>query len=488
METFVVNVTLQESGEMLVKHNITTESMPDNGSSFNPLQADLLPAFKNVIIILYVLVIVVALIGNGSVIYLVLSQRQMRNVTNYFIASLATSDAFMALVCIPITFITNVLVDSWPFPAWMCPFGTYVQIVVVFQNAYTLIAISLERYVAIMYPFKRRLTIRQCCLIIILTWFMSFGTPLPTAVVSKLEEFPTKDVNVSEIRCYEVWPTEKQLFTYSMTIMVLQYFVPLAVLTYTYLRIVIVVWLKDTPPHGRMGTSSMRPVLQHQDSVPAMDASTGQCVDPRKRIIKMMMTVVGIYGVCWLPIHLITILGDTNPDIWTNPAMRYVWVSAHWLAMSSCMYNPIIYWWMSEKFRCGFQFLLDKIKYMCCKRGRDHLRTMNGWRAPFNNSSFTQGNDFQSRHRGSYAGVKAEGRERNNYETMRANEAPPVVRNEVLTTAPGRGGGENGLSLQCSVGTEHRETIPLRMTADRIDCSVGCEDGSVSDEVLPVNV
>ncbi|KAL8620452.1 hypothetical protein ACOMHN_065681 [Nucella lapillus] len=284
METFLVNVTFQESKEAVSEYNLTTEALPDddNGSSFIPLQVDLMPAFKNVSTILYILVIVVALLGNGSVIYLVLSQRQMRNVTNYFIASLATSDASMALVCIPTTFITAVLVDSWPFPAWMCSFGPYFQAVVVFQNAYTLIAISLERYVAIMYPFKRRLSVRQCYFIIVLTWFMSFGTPLPTAVVSKLEEFPTKDPNVSEIRCYEMWPEDQQLFTYSMTIMVLQYFVPLAVLTYTYIRIVIVVWLKDTPPHGQMGTSGSRPAYTQQDSVPGMES--GKYVDPRKRV------------------------------------------------------------------------------------------------------------------------------------------------------------------------------------------------------------
>nr|KAG5713350.1 hypothetical protein BaRGS_024898 [Batillaria attramentaria] len=87
----------------------------------------------------------------------------------------------------------------------------------------------------------------------------------------------------------------------------------------------------------------------------------------------MMITVVGIYAVCWLPLHVITILGDTKPQIWNYPSTRYVWVSTHWLAMSACVYNPIIYWWMSEKFRQGYKSVLRTIKIYCCVRGRDRV-------------------------------------------------------------------------------------------------------------------
>ncbi|KAL8620449.1 hypothetical protein ACOMHN_065678 [Nucella lapillus] len=210
----------------------------------------------------------------------------------------------------------------------------------------------------------------------------------------------------------------------------------------------------------------------------------------------MMMTVVGIYGVCWLPIHLITILGDTNPDIWLNPAMRYVWVSAHWLAMSSCMYNPFIYWWMSDKFRHGYRFLLASIKYRCCKTGRDHLRSNNGWGVPFNNSTFSRGYDFQSRRRSSYAGVGSGGgggrgggaREKCTYETIVLKESTNAVRNEVVGRPEGRERQENGLVPHCSLQLDHKETTPLRDCLDRPEDGPDSGDVDLSEEVLPVHV
>ena len=33
-----------------------------------------------------------------------------------------------------------------------------------------------------------------------------------------------------------------------------------------------------------------------------------------------------------------------------------MWIACHWLAMSNCCYNPIVYCWMNEKFRAGFRY------------------------------------------------------------------------------------------------------------------------------------
>ncbi|GIY70811.1 RYamide receptor [Caerostris extrusa] len=70
----------------------------------------------------------------------------------------------------------------------MCIVVSYAQAVSVFISAYTLVAISFDRYIAILYPLRPRMTKLQAKLIIVLVWFVALLTPLPTAIMSKLEQ------------------------------------------------------------------------------------------------------------------------------------------------------------------------------------------------------------------------------------------------------------------------------------------------------------
>lgn|SRR6218665_549205 len=76
------------------------------------------------------------------------------------------------------------------------------------------------------------------------------------------------------------------------------------------------------------------------------------------QMVKMMITVVVIYALCWLPLHCITLVGDTHPSVWQFPHIQTIWIACHWLAMSNCCYNPIVYFWMNAKFRHGFRHAL----------------------------------------------------------------------------------------------------------------------------------
>lgn len=47
----------------------------------------------------------------------------------------------------------------------------------------------------------------------------------------------------------------------------------------------------------------------------------------------------------------------------------YVWFIFHWLAMSHCCYNPVIYCYMNARFRIGFLqilYFIPGIRRCCC--------------------------------------------------------------------------------------------------------------------------
>ena len=205
--------------------------------------------FVNVILLcLYSVLFFIAVGGNLLVLLVVLGQRRMRTVTNFFLLNLAIGDIAKALICIPFTFVVNVLVPYWPFGSFMCPFVLYMQTVVVFVSAFTLVAMSIDRYMAILHPLRQKLTLKQLIVTIIIVWTLALAVPLPTAFKSHLmNPYWNSSEECNLEMCIEDMGSKELKHAYTMTIMCLQYFVPLTVLMYTYSRIGYVIWIKTTP-------------------------------------------------------------------------------------------------------------------------------------------------------------------------------------------------------------------------------------------------
>lgn len=58
-----------------------------------------------------------------------------------------------------------------------------------------------------------------------------------------------------------------------------------------------------------------------------------------------------------------------NTELTHWEAIIYVWFIFHWLAMSHCCYNPIIYCYMNARFRIGFLqilYFVPGIRRCCC--------------------------------------------------------------------------------------------------------------------------
>ncbi|XP_076361629.1 RYamide receptor-like [Tachypleus tridentatus] len=307
--------------------------------------------------IMYTAICFAAIGGNGIVCYIVLADQHMRTVTNFFIVNLAVGDLLMAVLCIPFTFVVNLILHRWPFGTTLCIVVTYAQAVSVFISAYTMIAISIDKYIAIIKPLRPRMTKLQAKLLIFLVWMVAIITPLPTAVVSRL--VTTKDSD--DYHCTEVWDPPAQRYYYGMALMTLQYFLPLLVLIFTYTRIAIVVWGKRTPGEAEDGRDQR------------MAAS-------KRKMVKMMIMVVTVFTFCWLPLNTLIVISDQDQTIWSYEHIQYIWFICHWLAMSHASYNPIIYCWMNSKFRNGFRqifcLLFPSVRSSRVRhyRGRKNLR------------------------------------------------------------------------------------------------------------------
>ncbi|KAA0186015.1 hypothetical protein HAZT_HAZT011687 [Hyalella azteca] len=105
-----------------------------------------------------------------------------------FLSNLAVSDFLMVILCVPATFVSQVVVQHWPFGHAACVAVSYSQAVSVFVSAYSLVAISLDRYMAIIYPLRlpSGLGRHQAWVVIAIVWLMALLTCVPVAVHSDL--------------------------------------------------------------------------------------------------------------------------------------------------------------------------------------------------------------------------------------------------------------------------------------------------------------
>lgn len=87
----------------------------------------------------------------------------------------------------------------------------------------------------------------------------------------------------------------------------------------------------------------------------------------KKRLLKMMVCMVVIFGLCWLPVNALNILRDTAlMDL--EHYFVIVFLCAHLCSMSATMWNPILYAWMNDNFRREFKAVLP------CFNATDRLR------------------------------------------------------------------------------------------------------------------
>ncbi|XP_062539678.1 RYamide receptor-like [Armigeres subalbatus] len=299
--------------------------------------------FQILICLAYSAIFLVSVVGNVAVFLVVHSLPRMNTVTNLFIANLALGDMLMAIFCIPFSFVSIFVLQYWPFGAIICRVVNYSQAISVLVSAYTMIAISADRYLAIMWPLKPRVTKRLARIIIVLVWAGALATAAPIPVFSTLIQ-PTEFYDQCDLSiCTEVWPDDHSDHSYSITLMTLQFVAPLIVLIVTYVQIAYKVWAK-TPPG---------------ESVKQRDQ---RILHSKRKMIKMMITVVAVFTVCWLPFNIFMLV-PLDPD-WRP--LPYLWFAFHWLAMSHSCYNPIIYCYMNVKFRQGFRRLWEVIRRNCC--------------------------------------------------------------------------------------------------------------------------
>ncbi|CAG7828248.1 unnamed protein product [Allacma fusca] len=234
---------------------------------------------------------------------------------------------------------------AWVLGWWMCKTVPYVQGVSVCASVYSLVAVSLDRFIAIWFPLGGGLTKGKARIIIVVIWCVACTMALPWALYFDLVS-PEKDHPNVEF-CVENWPSQINEDLYFLIgNLLLCYIFPLGGISLCYLLI----WVRVLRRHVPTDSADALQKVHHKAKV---------------GVLKMLVVVVMAFLLSWLPLYaLFTRMKFGSPlSPWEDNLVTIVRPIAQWLGSSNSCINPILYAYLNVKFRRAFQSLQPQ----CCQ-------------------------------------------------------------------------------------------------------------------------
>ncbi|ESP05281.1 hypothetical protein LOTGIDRAFT_102897, partial [Lottia gigantea] len=305
------------------------------------------------LLILYIPIFLLAVLGNSSVLMIILWHPPLRTITNLFLVNLAMADFSVCIVCIPMA-VGQAVYSVWIYGEFMCKVTGFLQGVTVVASIFTIAVLSLDRLLAIRHPmiFKRVANYKMAARIISVIWILSCSVMAPLLVYRKTQTLPLSP-NESLHFCHEDWPSLKHRQIYDSCLFAIVYVIPGCIIATSYGLIGRQLWTEDEN-------------LKRSESEISRGMSQKIMVG-RKRIAKMLIALAILFAACWLPYYIVTLYLDFETD--QSDDFLLVLPFTIFLGHANSALNPILYFYTSQSFR---KYLF---KWINCNKSRNRTDT-----------------------------------------------------------------------------------------------------------------
>ncbi|KAI7810821.1 prokineticin receptor 1a [Triplophysa rosa] len=303
-------------------YEIPVEEIPDTtqGQAF----------FVATIVIAVVLVCIMLVCGVGNCLFIATLARykKLRNLTNLLIANLAISDFLVATVCCP--FLVDYYVVkrlSWNHGIVLCVSINYLRTVSLYVSTNALLAIAVDRYMAIVHPLKPRMKFQTAYWLIFGVWIIPILISVPSAYFATEREYPHgAQTHDKKIFCAQIWSADQQFIyrSYFLFVFIVEFLGPVVTMAICYARISKELWFKNVPGFP---TEQLRRRLRR-----------------RRRTVVALIAVLVAYVLCWAPYYSFTLLRDFYPALITRGRNSLVvFYIIECIAMSNGVINTLCF-------------------------------------------------------------------------------------------------------------------------------------------------
>ncbi|AWP05074.1 putative prokineticin receptor 1 [Scophthalmus maximus] len=258
------------------------------------------PFFVASLVIAVVLVGIMLVCGAGNCLFIgsLARYKQLRSLTNLLIANLAVSDVLVAAVCCPFLLDYYVVKQlSWDHGLLLCAATNYLRTVSLYVSTNALLAIAVDRYVAILHPLRPRMQRRTACCVILTIWIVPIFISVPSAYMASETPYAHVGGHAHKTFCAQIWPVDQQVYyrSYFLLIFALEFVGPVTVMAVCYVQICRELWFKDVPGFQ---TEQILKRLQR-----------------RRRTVVVLILVLVAYVLCWAPYYGFALLRDFYPTL-----------------------------------------------------------------------------------------------------------------------------------------------------------------------------
>ncbi|XP_032235252.2 neuropeptide Y receptor type 2 isoform X1 [Nematostella vectensis] len=315
-----------------------------------------------------------AIVGNITVCLVPVRHRRMRTFTYYLITNLAVSDIF-TMLCLPPLLVYE-FQGSWNMGSVMCKLVNPALTMFGLVTTNTLVAIAIDRFIALVFPFTRRPERKETILVVSLSWLVAFASVLPSFGARTLVERAPAVVYCEEIFPGKT-PEEKQVFAkgYSIFLYLLNNALPILIISCLY--IIIILKLKGISllsVFKRKSSNTEDGLMSRSSSAPITSDSVyeKQKHDREKKFTQMLLSVVVVFILCYVPVQTFFLTATLSPQVLNWKYTQIIYIYLYLMMWFPNALNPLLYGSMNDHYAKAFKILLR-----CTSKSRFNHSTFN---------------------------------------------------------------------------------------------------------------
>ena len=280
----------------------------------------------------YVIIFIIALLGNSLGLVVVSKKTPFNSVTNLFIANMTVADLLLTVTAMPFCVGFFYRGDVWfggTLGTVTCKAMHYAIRISIAATVLAMTLISFDRFYVVFYPLRGKI-FRKPRVVSALIWLLSFILMMPTLLFYKVQVIPSDNADVHVCRGGN-WLSSHSRKIFHICLFFLLYAFPLMVMAVLNVLICRKLWPCKIPESV---SGKGRAVVEMS----------------KRKVVRLLIVIIVVLALCWFPTYVNHYFFFIRPDQGHKlpPEVQYVFF---WLAHANSAINPCLYILLSYHFR-----------------------------------------------------------------------------------------------------------------------------------------